>query len=505
MRADPLMTAIHFDRRFAALMKFVVHGPKKPLGNVKDWFVRCEFRNRGSPHYHIFFWCSDVPSDINENTRDIVLQYISRTIYTHVPSPTEDMEMHALVKKLQTHSHSNYCSRSSKGPCRFGFPKKPCPATKLLSRFMAMRNKNQFYETLRPNDSVFINAYNPDTLRHWRANMDIQLINDANGAAYYVCHYLCKSEPDELRCALSNLINTVFQQNPNINTFQRLWNIGLCVLKNRRVSAQEAAFRLSNLKLIQSSRSVVYLNTRPENKRFKMLKSLSEIEMMPDGETDIFLHNLIDYYKARPNSMETMSLHYFASWFIKCPVPTSHSNRLLERVYIEKYDVWVRKRRTPVVVRFPSFSVSNDDYNYSLLMLLLPFRSESDLVGLFSSAKEAFMAKHALLDFSMEMHNSFLQQVENSIRRIRLAEAELQDHFSPENVSVNVDIGLHSSDTSVPNLYVSNLSNSDADSLHYHQLSSCYMSADEFTHCITSLTTCQKKSIACCTVAFLKY
>ena len=118
--------------------------------------------------------------------------------------------------------------------------------------------------------------------------MDIQLINDAHGAAYYVCHYLCKSEPDELRCALGNLINTVFQQNPGMSAFQRLWDIGLCVLKNRRVSAQEAAFRLSNLKLIQSSRSVVYLNTRPEIKRFKMLKSLSEIEAMPDGETDIF-------------------------------------------------------------------------------------------------------------------------------------------------------------------------------------------------------------------------
>ena len=147
---------------------------------------------------------------------------------------------------------------------------------------MAIKNRNQFYETCRPDDSRFINAYNPEILLHWRANMDIQLINDANGAACYVCHYLCKSEPDELKCALGNLINTVFQQNPNMTAFQRLWNIGLCVLKNRRVSAQEAAFRLSNLKLIQCSRLVVYLNTRPESKRFKMLKPLPEIEAMHD-------------------------------------------------------------------------------------------------------------------------------------------------------------------------------------------------------------------------------
>ena len=60
------MTAIHFDRRFTALMKYVIHGPVKPLGIVKDFFARVEFRNRGSPHYHIFFWVGNVPNDINE-------------------------------------------------------------------------------------------------------------------------------------------------------------------------------------------------------------------------------------------------------------------------------------------------------------------------------------------------------------------------------------------------------------------------------------------------------
>ena len=207
-----------------------------------------------------------------------------------------------------------------------------------------------------------------------------------------------------------------------------------------------------------------------------------------------FLHNIIDYYTARPDSMETMSLHYFAAWFIKCPAPTSQSSRLLERIYIQKYDVWVRKRRTSVVIRFPCFSVTNDDYYFSLLMLLLPFRSANDMVGLYPNAKEAFMAKHALLDFSVQMHNSFLHQVENSIRRIRLAEAELEDHCNYESLHINVDIGLNNSHTS-PNLYISNVSNSDTDLLHYHQMSSCYMSADEFNSCGTTLTNCQKKAL----------
>ncbi len=76
MRSDPLMTAIHFDRRFSALIRFVLHGNQKPLGSVRDYFARVEFQNRGSPHYHMFLWIDDVPNEINNNTRDDILRYI---------------------------------------------------------------------------------------------------------------------------------------------------------------------------------------------------------------------------------------------------------------------------------------------------------------------------------------------------------------------------------------------------------------------------------------------
>ena len=52
MRSDPLLTAIHFERRFSALLKFVIFGKMQPLGKVKDFFIQTEFQNRGSPHYH---------------------------------------------------------------------------------------------------------------------------------------------------------------------------------------------------------------------------------------------------------------------------------------------------------------------------------------------------------------------------------------------------------------------------------------------------------------------
>ena len=384
MRSDPLLTAIHFERRLSALMKFILKSDLKPLGDIIDWFIRVEFQLRGSPHYHIFFWVDGLSSFSNETDRSNqeILQYINQTIKTTIPDPNEDEELYRLVSKLQIHSHTSYCMPSTRPPCRFGFPKRVCKETHLLSVVQALKNKGKFYETKRNNDSLFVNAYNPTILRHWRANMDIQVINNAEGAAYYVCHYLCKSEPDELKCALANLITNVFKQNPSMSVFQRLWNIGTCVLKHRRMSAQEAAFRLSSLKLIQNSRRVVYLNTRPIKKRYKMLKPVVELNSLPDESTDIFMYNIVDYYYARPQTMQYICLYEFASWFMKCSAPAQGlvTERMQERIYISKYDVWMMRRKRSAVVRYPTFSISCDDYYFSLLMLMLPHSKESELL-----------------------------------------------------------------------------------------------------------------------------
>ena len=90
---------------------------------------------------------------------------------------------------------------------------------------------------------MFINDYNPILLRHWRANMDIQIIQNAEGAAYYVCVYLFKREPDDMKNALGQLIHTIFLDNPTIPKHVKLLKIGLCVLKHRMMSGQKAAYR----------------------------------------------------------------------------------------------------------------------------------------------------------------------------------------------------------------------------------------------------------------------
>ena len=80
--------------------------------------------------------------------------------------------------------------------------------------------------------------------------------------AYYVCSYIAKAEPDDLKHALGKIYQDI---NSNL---QQLHLIGYCILKTRRLSVQEAAARFSNLQLIWSSRIVIFINTRIKSKRF---------------------------------------------------------------------------------------------------------------------------------------------------------------------------------------------------------------------------------------------
>lgn len=66
--------------------------------------------------------------------------------------------------------------------------------------------------------------------------MDLQFIQNAGGAAYYVCSYICKSEPDDLKNALGNLIYNILNENPSTPRNVRLMKIGLCMVqKNVKV------------------------------------------------------------------------------------------------------------------------------------------------------------------------------------------------------------------------------------------------------------------------------
>ena len=96
MCEDSLMAAIHFERRFDALMKYLINSQEHPIGKVKDFIYRVEFKMRGSYHYlatAYFFWIANTPHDISCDTRDVLVQYINSVTKTDIPDEL-DVELY---------------------------------------------------------------------------------------------------------------------------------------------------------------------------------------------------------------------------------------------------------------------------------------------------------------------------------------------------------------------------------------------------------------------------
>jgi len=158
-----------------------------------------------------------------------------------------------------------------------------------------------------------INAYNPIILHHWKANMDLQMIEGPYGVAFYVCIYICKAEPDILRQSLSDLLRDIQLTSPALSLQRRLYRIGMCVLKTRTLSAQEAAYRIGHLQLIWNSRTTISTSAYPPYKQFRRLKKKADIESLPPNSTDVLYGNTVDHYHKRPSSLSSICLFTFLS------------------------------------------------------------------------------------------------------------------------------------------------------------------------------------------------
>ncbi len=269
------------------------------------------------------------------------------------------------------------------------------------------KNRGKMYVTKRNDSSTMVNAFNENTLKHMRSNMDVSYIHNAESLAFYVCFYVLKSEPNELRTALADLINNIFKQNPDITQRQKPFRIGLAVLKHRRMSAQEAAVRLSDIPLVESSRKTIPVNTRMPHKRYRMMKKTEDIRTIAASDptsTDVFFDGIIELYHQMPPQFEQMSLYHFAGWYEKCQRPTSTRTGTLPRYQLSG-GAWIKARSKAAVVRTPSFPVLSQDNFYSLLLLLLPHRDETELIPPYADSRSAFEAKSSL--FAQDVHDTY--------------------------------------------------------------------------------------------------
>ena len=335
IRRNPVAAARHFHYRLNCLFTDFLKSDEQPLGELQDYAIRIEFQLRGSPHAHCVLWTNDSPKFGIDPDRK-VCEYIDRYISCELPS--EEGLLKNLVSLLQMHRHSTYCKKT--GKCRFKFPHPPstqtliaqCPdnddtedVTKCLGSVrkllvegktdvsidkllaMANTNRNDYEKAISTTTSgsvvvlkrnpkdCNVNNYNPNVLKAWQANMDIQYVMNPYACVMYVASYMTKSEK-----SMGELLKQAACAERTAELTQQLRRVGTTFLNHREVSAQEAVYRLLSLPMKKLTRDVVFINTSPKSERVMVLKSSKHLKDLHDNDTNVFCKSVVDRYEHRP-------------------------------------------------------------------------------------------------------------------------------------------------------------------------------------------------------------
>jgi hypothetical protein len=358
IRSDPVTCSRYFDHKVHLFINNVLRCKSRPIGNIKDFFYRVEFQQRGSPHIHMLVWVDNAPS-LSRGNDDEVVNFIDSYV-----TCSRNEQILELVN-YQTHRHASTCRKKGQALCRFGFPLPPLDKTMILyglkrrsKEFEKARENNlkifqaleelklgsdtfmtleEFLQSLklsyneylvalatdikegqskvflkRGTSEIRINNYNCTLLKCWEANMDIQYILDPYACAAYIVSYLSKGQR-----GMSNLLKHACEEARNGETDIRnqVRRVGNAFLSHVEVGAQEAVYILLQMPLRRATREFTFINTNVESERVVMLKPHSVLSDMPQNSTSVEADNDLKRYQRRPLSMEKYCLAEYVSYF----------------------------------------------------------------------------------------------------------------------------------------------------------------------------------------------
>ncbi|CAH1107057.1 unnamed protein product [Psylliodes chrysocephalus] len=224
---------------------------------------------------------------------------------------------------------------------------------------------------------IATNNYFPKVLDMHQANMDMQYIVDAYSCVSYIVNYINKSS-----LGMSKLMSEAEAhiKAGDIDTKAKLRKLGNLFLKSSEVSVQEAAYHVCGLRLTNSSRSDVFVNTFPIDKRVRVAKGKAALREMDAACTDVFERNILDRYVERPDSLETLCLARFATEFtffsknVRGALPLRN-----ESGYVKRMAAGGRRK----ILRYRNYGELCDPVNFchENVMLFVPYRDEQrDLI-----------------------------------------------------------------------------------------------------------------------------
>ena len=263
-----------------------------------------------------------------------------------------------------------------------------------------------------------VNAYMKGLLAVWQANHDVQYVLDPYQCVTYICDYMMKSQK-----GMSDLLRAASEEakTGNMNIRECVRHIGNKFLNAAEEPIQACCYAILQLPIANSTRKKEFINTSPPEDRVGLTKSLYDLEQLPPTSKDVTYKSNIDRYMMRPKQLAAWCLADFVAKIdIVYPKKekSSHCNTNDENVkdFYESNDdddqnpsyndegyfpiqmrngIVLRLRSKNKVIRFRNYRLKNDveEYYRERLLLYVPWKKETDILGTFGSYKEAFAAK----------------------------------------------------------------------------------------------------------------
>ena len=238
----------------------------------------------------------------------------------------------------------------------------------------------KIYELPRKESEVRVNDYNPLLLLLWKSNIDVQFMAESSLAVTtYVTGYVTKAE----RSSMQEILQKVSDSK---SIYSCLWSFGVRALRSRECGLYEASNYLVGDHL---KREVCHGDVRGREQASQEV-SQAEGPQGPGGdgvhqsrERGNLKDNLLSTnYPNRPQELEEVCLYEFVAeydWQSK----DSRGNR--------RYWKLAKHRMVNHKIFDPSKESQREDYYYySLLLLFVPFRNETCILGKNKTPEEAF-------------------------------------------------------------------------------------------------------------------
>ncbi|KAG2192949.1 hypothetical protein INT47_004688 [Mucor saturninus] len=277
-----------------------------------------------------------------------------------------------LLRTRQTHRHTSTCRRKRGGNkvvCRFNIPFPPISCTTIMEPldltkysaenikhfkelnkrimdyldtnykelsdyntsleefldFVDARSYNDYVLALRVNlkmnklyikrepNAIMINNYSPKIISMFRSNMDIQFILDPYACCAYVMDYINKSDRGMSKAMEEIYVN--HKNNSDTNSTDMLRSLAAQYYNSSEISAQEAAYNLLGIRMVESSTVTIFVPTSRPTNRTHILKSQEELAKLNPDSTNCFVPGLIDHYTNRSDCLEDINLAQFAAYY----------------------------------------------------------------------------------------------------------------------------------------------------------------------------------------------